>query len=281
MQKYLNANSTINTIRLNLRHPTGKNYLWVLVEGTTDQKLYAELIDGKNTKVEMVHGGGIKNLRDVLAIIIKETNRVIGIRDADFLHLDNKQETIAELFLTDAHDTEMTLIACDAIFKRVVTEYLFSERNEFNSLRHRLLISLIFLSGIRWLNDTEDLGLKFDALGLANFYNSTHLTLDKTKCIKEIEMRSPKKKRAIQTEEIELKIADICDYYNLCNGHDAVKALALYITAVNGGKGIKDDEISRTLRVAYRKEDFTTTILYANLKNWEQQTGYLLFQTKP
>lgn len=278
MQQYLNENDTIGEIRQARRHLTGKNYLWVLVEGITDQKLYAKLIDGNNTKVEMVHGGGIKNLRDVLAILINETNRVIGIRDADFLHLDNKEETITGLFLTDSHDAEMTLLSCDTVFQQVVAEYLPSKFNEFSLLRNRLLISLIFLSGIRWLNDTEDLGLKFDALGLANFYNGTHLTLDKTKCLKEIETRSPNKKRAIQTEEIELKVADIRDYYNLCNGHDAVKALALHITAVNGGKGIKDDEIAKTLRVAYRKEDFTTTILYANLKNWEQQTGYLLFQ---
>ncbi|MEY3881702.1 MAG: hypothetical protein RIQ94_2498 [Pseudomonadota bacterium] len=278
MQQYLNENDTIGEIRQARRHPTGKNYLWVLVEGITDQKLYAKLIDGNNTKVEMVHDGGIKNLRDVLAILINETNKVIGIRDADFLHLDNKEEAITGLFLTDSHDAEMTLLSSDTVFQQVVAEYLPSKRSEFNSLRHRLLISLIFLSGIRWLNDTEDLGLKFDALGLANFYNGTHLTLDKTKCIKEIETRSPNKKRAIKTEEIELKVADIRDYYNLCNGHDAVKALALHITAVNGGKGIKDGEIARTLRVAYRKEDFTTTRLYANLKNWEKQTGYLLFQ---
>jgi hypothetical protein len=278
MRQYLNENDTIGEIRQARRHPTGKNYLWVLVEGITDQKLYAELVDGENIQVEMVHGGGIKNLRDVLAILIEETNRVIGIRDADFLHLNNEQEMIAQLFLTDTHDTEMTLIACDAIFKKVVAEYLSSERNEFNSLRHRLLISLTFLSGIRWLNNIEDIGLNFDVLGLANFYDASNLTLDKTKCIKEIETRSRNKKRTIQIEEVELKIENISDYYNLCNGHDAVKALALHITAVNGGKGIKDDEIARALRIAYRKEDFTTTTLYENLKNWELQTGYILFK---
>ena len=278
MRQYLNEYDTIDTIRLALRHPTGKNYLWVLVEGITDQKLYVDLIDGNNTQVEMVHGGGINNLRHVLSIIIQETNRVIGIRDADFLHLNNEQETIADLFLTDAHDAEMTLIACNAIFKKVVAEHLPSERNEFNTLRNRLLVSLIFLSGIRWLNNNEDLGLNFDVLGLANFYNARDFILDKTKCIKEIETRSPNKKRTIKTEEIELKIECISDYYNLCNGHDVIKAFALHITAINKSKGIKDDEIARSLRIAYRKEDFEQTRLYRNLKNWEQQTGHLLFQ---
>lgn len=277
MRQYLNENDTIGLIRLTDKHPNGKNYLWILVEGITDQKLYAKLIDGKNTKVEMVHGGGIKNLRDVVAILVRETDRVIGIRDADFLHLDNKQETITNLFLTDCHDAEMTLLSCHIAFQHLVAEYLPEKRTDFDSLRNSLLISIAFLSGIRWINNAEDLGLNFDSLGLNNFYNAANLTLNKAKCIQEIETRSPKKKRTINAEEIESKIAGTTDYYNLNNGHDTVRAFALYVTAINGGKGIKDDEIARTLRVAYRKEDFASTALYASLKNWEQQTGYALF----
>ena len=106
MQQHLDENDTIGEIRQARRHPIGKNYLWVLVEGITDQKLYAKLIDGNNTKVEMVPGKtkGIEHLRNALLILTKETDKVIGIRDADFLHLDEQQETIDCLFLTDAHD---------------------------------------------------------------------------------------------------------------------------------------------------------------------------------
>jgi hypothetical protein len=277
MRQHLSEQDTIGEIHRARRHPTGKNYLWILVEGITDQKLYAKLIDGKNTKVEMVHGGGIKNLRDVVAILIRETDRVIGIRDADFLHLDNKQETISNLFLTDCHDAEMTLLSCNIVFQYLIAEYLPEKRTEFDNLRNSLLISLAFLSGIRWINDAEDLGLNFDGLSLNNFYNAVNLILNKAKCIQEIETRSPKKKRTLNAEEIESKISETNDYYNLNNGHDVVKAFALHVTAINGGKGIKDDEIARTLRIAYRKEDFALTALYASLKNWEKQAGYELF----
>lgn len=169
------------------------------------------------------------------------------------------------------------LIACDIVFKKLIAEHLPNERNTFDVLRHRLLNSLAFLSGLRWLNDSEDLGLNFDGLALANFYDKVHLTLDETKCIAAIDSRSPNKKRAIQATEVEVKVSGINDYYNLCNGHDAVKALALHITAVGDRKGIKDDVVASALRVAYRKEDFTNTKLYKHLKNWEQQTEYALF----
>jgi hypothetical protein len=282
MQKYLDENSTINTIRLELRHPAGKKYLWILVEGETDQKLYAKLINGNNTKVEIVSGSrGVENLRNAMLILIEETDRIIGIRDADFLHLDHKQESIDCLFLTDAHDGEMMLLSCDTAFESIVAEYLPLKRGDFKNFRRKLLSSLGFLSGIRWLNNTENLKLNFKGIGLNNFYDAIDLTLNKTKCIQEIENRSPSKKRSIQLDEIDLKIANISDHYNLCNGHDVEKALAQHVTTVNKSvsntKGVKDSDIGKALRMAYRKDDFQTTKLYASLKYWETKTGYALF----
>ncbi|NOS88662.1 MAG: DUF4435 domain-containing protein [Methylococcaceae bacterium] len=277
MRKYLDENSTINTIRLELRHPAGKNYIWVLVEGETDQKLFAKLINGKNTKVEIVHGG-VASLRKALAILVLETRQILGIRDADFLHIDHQAETIAQLFLTDAHDSEMMLIACDTAFQAVVAECFLIKLAEYHDLRTRLLASLVFLGGIRWLNHTENLELNFKGINFANFYDAAHLTLDKLKCLQEIEGRSPNKKRAIRLEEVDQKAALTDDYYNLINGHDFEKAFACHVKChTTASKAIKDTDIGKGLRLAYRIDDFQETKLYAKLKNWEIHTQYLLF----
>ena len=82
MLKHLSENDTIGEIRQSSRHPIGKTYVWVLVEGIADQKLYTKLLDRETTKVEIVHGGGIKALRDAMPILVNENDRVIGIRDA-------------------------------------------------------------------------------------------------------------------------------------------------------------------------------------------------------
>jgi hypothetical protein len=104
------------------------------------------------------------------------------------------------------------------------------------------------------------------------------LCVDKDCCVHEIENRSPSQKRAIQRTEIDNKLAEISDYYNLCNGHDFEKAFALHITAKNPGKkGVKDEDVGKFLRIAYRKQDFESTKLYALLKQWEGRTGYALF----
>jgi hypothetical protein len=275
MRKSLDEYSTINTIRLELRHPAAKNYLWVLVEGETDQKLYTKLIDGKNTKVDMVHGG-VESLRKALSILILETKQIIGIRDADFLHLDNQAETIARLFLTDAHDAEMMLLSCNTVFESIVAEHLPLKRTCFEDFRRELLASLVFLAGIRWLNDTDNLEFNFKGLDFSKFYDAIQLTLDKTNCIQTIENRSPNKRSSIQINEVDQKIAGFSDHYNLCNGHDVEKAFALHVTT-NKSKGIKDTDIGKALRIAYRKEDFATTKLFGHLKDWEVQTGQLLF----
>ena len=278
MRQHLDENSKINEIRLELRHPTGKKYFWVLVEGETDQKLFAKLIDGINTRVEMVHGGGVEPLRRTMSVLIQETKQVIGIRDADFLHLDQQQETINFLFLTDVHDAEMMILSCDAAFKSVVAEYLASSLTDFYLLRKKILESIAFLGVIRWINNSESLELNFKGLSLAAFIDPIKLILDKQGCIQEIENRSPNKKRAVQEQEIDAKLVGILDYYNLCNGHDFEKALALHITKKTiGKKGINDEDIGKSLRIAFRRQDFEATELYASLKQWEEQTGYALF----
>lgn len=278
MRQYLDENSKINEIRLELRHPAGKNHLWILVEGETDQKLYAKLIDGGNTRVEMVNGGGVEPLRRAISVLIKETNRVIGIRDADFLHLDKQQETIACLFLTDAHDAEMMILSCDEAFQSVVAEYLESRRTDFAALRQQILESIAFLGVIRWINNAEVLDLNFKGIGLANFCDPHRLCFDKHRCVQEIESRSPNKTRTLQATEIDGRLAEISDYYNLCNGHDFEKAFALHVTAnAPGKKGVKDEDIGKALRMSYRKQDFESTKLYVSLKQWEGETGHVLF----
>lgn len=276
MRRYLDRNDTIGEIRQIRRHPDGKHYLWVLVEGQSDQKLYAKLLDGGNTKVEMVNGGGKNEVREALIMLTQETNQVIGICDADFLHLDNRQETIDVLFLTDVHDAELMLMACDVAFQQLVAEYLPAQLDTFAMFRVNLLKSLVFFSALRWLNDIGDLGLNFDGIGLAKFYNAGDFYLDKQKCLAEITTRSPRRKGLPDIPEIEEKTSAVTDLYILSNGHDVLKAFALHVTTKTS-KGVSDDEMGKALRIAYRKADFASTALCNSLKQWERSSGFTLF----
>jgi len=275
MKKYLNDNDTTNCIRLELRHPAGKNRIWVLVEGDTDQKLFAKLIDGQHVKVEQVHGG-VENLRKAIETLVDETNRVVGIRDSDFLQLSGKRETIKYLFVTDCHDAEMMIVQCDHSFSSVVAEFSGKRFKDFQLLRNEIIQSLTFLSGIRWKNETANLELNFKGLGVGCFYDGESKVLQIEACLENIHKRSPNKRREVGQEEIIQLLTGVTDYPSLCNGHDFVKAFALHASA-NSEKGIGHNDVEVALRVAYRREDFENTMLFKNLENWQHETGHNLF----
>ena len=153
-----------------------------------------------------------------MSLLRQESNRIIGIRDADFLHLDKQQETIQCLFLTDVHDAEMMILSCNTAFQSVVAVHLTSRYRDFDILRLKILDSIAFIGVIRWLNNSESLELNFKGLNLSAFIDPNELSIDKHRCIQEIEKRSPNKKRSIETKEIDDKLIDELDYYNLCNG---------------------------------------------------------------
>ena len=71
-----------------------------MVEGENDIKLYGKLLNDGLVSVEQVHGG-LENLRTAVATLVNETKQVLGIRDADFIHLNSSEETIESLFVTD------------------------------------------------------------------------------------------------------------------------------------------------------------------------------------
>lgn len=117
----------------------------------------------------------------------------------------------------------------------------------------------------------------FEGLGLGNFYDGKTLVLDEDKCLNEIMKRSPNKKKAISKQDVRLKIQNVSDFLNLCNGHDFQKAFASCVSA-NSNKGVNDAEIGKAFRVAYRFDDFKKTNLYKQLKNWSDSHSGALFR---
>jgi hypothetical protein len=200
----------------------------------------------------------------------------------DFLYLEGKTETAKNIFLTDFHDAEMMIISCDSACHAIVAEYLREEKAPC-SLREKILKSISFIGGLRWINisdrltPSESLGLNFKGLGFGNFYDGKVLVLDEDSCLNEIMKRSPNKKKEISKEDVRLKVQDISDFLNLCNGHDFQKAFASYVSS-SSNKGVNDVEIGKAFRIAYRFTDFQKTNLYNQLKKWSDSQSRQLFK---
>jgi len=280
LKSHVNENDVAGSIRQQLRHPSGADKVWIIVEGETDQKLFSKLIDGPHVKFEFNPSGwGKAPLLRTVSELLKETDSVLGIRDADFLHLEGKKETAENIFLTDFHDSEMMIVSCDNAFHSVTAEYANKEKDA-SAFRKKLLKSIVFISGLRWINDAEGLALNFNGLGFGSFYDGESVVLDEKNCLKEVMKRSPGKKKEISEEDVSSKIKNISDLLNLlnlCNGHDFQRAFALCVSC-NSKKGVNDVEIGKAFRVAYRFEDFQKSDLYRQLKKWSDRKAKVLFK---
>ncbi len=274
MKDHLDKKDVVGSIRLQLRHPSGANKIWIIVEGETDQKLFSKLINGHHVEIEISHGG-LNSLLQSVSELLHETNRILGIRDADFLRLEGKEEAAENIFLTDFHDCEMMIVSCDNAYYSVASEYLGQEKHPFKS-REEILKSISFIGGIRWINSSEILELNFKRIGFGNFYDGRTASLDEDKCLNDILNRSPNRKKDILAHDVRLKIKAVSDFLNLCNGHDFQKAFALCVGATST-KGVNDVEIGKAFRVAYRFDDFKKSDLYRQLKAWADSRKKTLF----
>lgn len=276
MQKYLDANDAIGSIRLCINNPTtDKNTIWVLVEGNDDVKIFSNLLNCNCVSVETIPGG-VSKLEFALSDLEKVTSRVLGIRDADFIHLNNYQVSLKSLFVTDCHDIEMQMV-----FSKKTMRSLFCEHQIDHSLSDNIINDILeavkFIGAIRWYNDTYDLELSFKDLPLVSFFNPDELAIDKEAVISIINSRSSNKKREITLQDIEDFMPSKVDLYNLCNGHDFVKALALFVSQTQKPQ-VSDKDIQKALRLSYDIEAFKTSRLYNSLVDWEKRTSYRLFQ---
>lgn len=277
MKKYLNETDKIVSIKLELRHPAGTNKVWVLVEGESDVRIFKKIINGGDVSVEQVHGG-VESLRRAMMGLNEETSRVIGIRDADFLHLNNEKEDIENLMITDVHDMELMMIKSDVTLNNLIIEYLLPESTKATELRYDLLKALKFLGGIKWYNDIQNCKLNFKGLSLGNYFNPESMIYDEDRCVNDVNIRSKNRLMDVEKSNILELLLGVDDYYNLINGHDFIKALALTISHRVGGAAIKDSTIARLLRVSYTADEFRNTDLYDSLVCWNRENGYVLFK---
>ena len=277
--------SIVSDIRLRLCHPMAVGKVWLLVEGKTDSRVYQKMF---SDNVVIIPTSGIYTLLAVLDTIEKETNQVIAIRDADFFHLENEQEKLPDhLFMTDCHDIEMMMIACDEAFCSVLTTHTGMSRKDAIAMRRTILSSIAFLGGIRWINSVFGLKLYLEKLPVSSnsFYDGKTMTLDDEKCVSLVNIRSKDKTREINTREIHQKIAGISDLYNLCQGHDAMRALADNVTflrhGLQEGPVHHDRDIAKGFIQAYRFSDFQQTRLFRNLLAWTKKyRQYYIFCQK-
>lgn len=123
------TNGIVNKIIVTRKYPGNDTQSFLVVEGSTDEKLYRSFID--EDKCQIIVADGKTPAIEVLSLLKKEHFvGVLALVDADFDILEGKP-AIENVLLTDTHDLETMLMRSPALAK-VLRE--FSSPNKVTTL---------------------------------------------------------------------------------------------------------------------------------------------------
>jgi len=273
LQGSLNARDAIDQIILSLNSDIGKDKVYILVEGKDDCRIYRKLFDSKKASLEDVHGKG--NVFAVLNELNNITRQTIGICDADFNHLQKTLSPIHNLFFTDFHDIEMTMLSFDEALNYALAEYDLQENTQ--AILQKALKEAKVIGYIRWFNEIDKILLDFDGLRLGSFVvpHDINAQLNIDDFLIALNKRSKNKTKTLTSADITRFAQDnyTDDMFNLCNGHDVTAMIALMI-----GKKTTHDHFCSILRASFNIQYFCKTMLYADILNWQTDYGFLVLR---
>jgi hypothetical protein len=270
LQKSLSARDVIDQIKLSLNSDLGKNKIYVLVEGVNDCKIYPKFFDKNKTSIEYVHGGK-EQVKITLNELNNITKQIICICDADFNHLQNILPYTSNLFFTDYHDIEITMLFIDGVLNNALTEYKL--QNKSSEILEKALKETKIIGYIRWYNEINVIKLDFNRMGLGHFVipHNINAHLDVNNYINAINKRSKNKTKDISYEEINnfMQTHNTNDLFNLCNGHDVTALVSLII-----GDSTSHENFCSILRTSFIVNYFHKTKLFNDILKWQTDNNF-------
>ena len=248
----------------------------IVVEGDSDLRLDIKLFN-EHAKIEPMYGK-LKLLSLDSELYNVFPRNLIAIKDADFDHLNGIHPPHKNVFLTDKHDIEMTMIDSE-IIDSILAEYIgradnYNELCDGQNLIDNLAENLKDYSYIKWKNDVDNGHINFDTvrmkeLGVANspasftralnlIYSKGCNSREEVEIIKEADMDSFKEEHPCE------------DLALLVCGHDFCASMVEWIRSIPKSlSGLSKDGLEGIIRMLYTPAKFHDTNLYRNIHAWE------------
>lgn len=271
----------LNELRLDLSHPNNTQTTFILLEGTSDVKLFRKLFNLEKCKVENIPGGNGK-VEECVNTLNSIHTLIIGIRDSDFIKLSNINYSLPNMFLTDCHDIEMTMLAQDSVLNSLLFEFTLLPKSKHIQLRNEIMKTIEMVSYLKLLNSIEDLRLKFQKVNFNPLISFTNLEIDFSTYFKRLLNKSVDAKitdEAIVIQKINILKTKEPNCFQLTNGHDLLNTFAKYFREETSQKGVAEDDIARAFRMLFSFEDFKKTTLFKGIEEWGIAHGKDLFPT--
>ena len=272
----LEANDSPNIvadIRLTIQHPNHKKVI-IVVEGEDDEKALKQFFNIQVVDFLCTNNClKVKNAMQIVSADNQLKDCVIGIKDADFDHINKISHNIANLMITDTHDME-TMMLTPRVCRRICLETI---NREYPNLSSQAMTSLKNLSHLRYYNDQMILngvdpdkeGINFRGVIIAEV--ASHSVQD---VLQNVKAKGNSNKTSFPDlnamhQFINQNNIDNSDLFLFTNGHDLVYAIRdILHSADQAAKAYSDKNIATMIRMSYSKEEFKKTKLYKDIDNW-------------
>lgn len=279
MRDSINANDVANSVMM-LRSAFKGTI--VIVEGSTDSRLYGKFLD-RDTETVVAHcrqnvNNSVKELTDR-----KGAGDIVGIIDSDLDLMDGIRRS-PPIFQTDARDSEGMLFMSKA-FDDVLFEYADKER--LNDFRRRYgepkdaIYSACYPIGVLMrISHRDGLNLSFKDPPFEYFIDRRSLRCDVRRMCEHICDRSNGSWASPSRLADMIRDEPRMDPAIACRGHDIADVFAFALREVFGGynaRNLNGNQVAGALRIAYDRDDFDRTRLYASSDAWASGKGMVLW----
>lgn len=276
----LEANDSPNIvadIRLTIQHPDHKEVI-IVVEGEDDEKALKQFFNIQ--VVEFFLAENCLKVKNSMRIVSKDEQLkdcVIGIKDADFDHINQIKHNIANLMVTDTHDMETLMLTpkvCECICWETIKE-------EYPNLSFDAMTSLKNLSYLRYYNDkmiftegdSNNDGISFKKIKICKLIpNNQPVSVEDV--LKHVKEKGNSNKTSFpdlntMNQFIQENPINDGDLVLFTNGHDLVSAIRNILhSKATKAKEYSEIAIAALIRAYFSKEELEKTNLYKDIDNW-------------
>lgn len=283
MDKSLRSNTdeltgTKAAIKMAMRSPAGVRMVWTIVEGEDDVRLYNRMLNEDTVTIKTSEGEdgrrGYKNVESIVAEISAEDRKakIFGIRDRDYTSFEVPVHIFPEnVFVTDRRDLEMMLLE-----SKSVQTAMINWTADFTKAFEIALEVGVVLGQLRLCNHIYNFSIVFrDKIKHSRIWNQNMHNLD----INWRQYCRSVLNGYVSDEEITAFInryqLDDVSPYDLCRGHDVLTYLSLALVKLE----YSVPSITSRLINSYSAEDFQSTNLYAEIREWQLKNNVKVLKT--
>lgn len=257
-----------------LSHEANEGKTVILVEGADDKTFYVRYVSEPHVVVSVLNSCHF--MPDILSRAKSDkvlSDRVIGIKDADFDRILGKDYHLDNLFLTDTHDWETMTQTAESERNITIEALGRTETGVFTKVMNDLKnFSYLKLYNIAEICDKGKEGISFREFSISKIYDGKD-ECEVECCLDKVKHHNNNARLAHFPGKAEIDGVKTAhpspDPLQFTCGHDVIQGVVQRMIRLKGTStdvGVK--ETARILRTTFTADMFKATQLYRDIASW-------------